>query len=263
MLRYLYFTRNTILTAMSYRVDLLFNSIGNAVYLVLLYFLWNAIFDSREVIAGKTFDDVYIKMAFASSLIVMYRTHVEWYISDDILTGDITLHLSKPFSYQLMYFFRSIGEFVWNMVLVFLPVVLYFVLFYDSSFGWVDRILLFIVAVFFGYYIGFCIDYLVGLTAFFTESVWGASSCKDVLMMFCSGAIVPIYLFPETIKSLLISSPFYFVVHFPLDVLFDPTLDMSLVMERLVIQIFWCISLMLFGKFLTSCLVKKVTINGG
>ncbi len=103
-------------TAIAWRFHFFMMSFSNIVYLVFLYFLWDAIFENSSTgyIKGQTFEQVFVYMAIVSSVVVLFKTWTEWEMSSKIINGNIIMDLLKPLDLQLQYLFRSAGTVLFN-----------------------------------------------------------------------------------------------------------------------------------------------------
>ena len=77
------------------------------------------------------------------------------------------------------------------------------------------------------YLLSFCFDYFVGLLCFYTESVWGLSITKEIIVTVLSGALIPLQFFPDVIQKILLWLPFQAIYYTPLTMVAQPTLSLS------------------------------------
>ena len=68
--KYLSFTRAGIVEEMQFRASFIIMVVGNLLYLIVVYFLWKAIYASSgtDVVNGMTFSDTLIYLVLASAL---------------------------------------------------------------------------------------------------------------------------------------------------------------------------------------------------
>ncbi len=92
--------------------------------------------------------------------------------------------------------------------------------------GLVDfSLLAFILA----FLISFNFDYLVGLMAFYNESIWGLTITKEVILTVLSGALNPLQFFPDAIQKILLVLPFQAIYYTPLMMVTKPDQNMDCV----------------------------------
>jgi len=86
---------------------------------------------------------------------------------------------------------------------------------------------------------------MIGLSSFYTESIWGISITKDVVVAALSGALVPINFFPDAIKAVLQVLPFQAIYNTPLQIITSASLTPTDYLRMLAVQLFWVV--VLFG----------------
>jgi ABC-2 type transport system permease protein len=111
--------------------------------------------------------------------------------------------------------------------------------------------------------ISFCFDYAVGLTGFYTESIWGLVTVKETLILALSGALIPIQFFPEGLQNLLRWLPFSAIYHTPLMMITQPDQGIGPLLERLAFQFFWVGTLFVFTRLFYNRAIKVLRVAGG
>jgi ABC-2 type transport system permease protein len=111
--------------------------------------------------------------------------------------------------------------------------------------------------------VSFAFDYFVGLVCFYTESVWGLSITKEIIVTVLSGALIPLQFFPDGIRAVLMWLPFQAIYYTPLTMVAQPTLGWASFLPMLGIQIFWVIVLFAATRLFYGQAVKVLRISGG
>ncbi|MDD5948550.1 MAG: hypothetical protein PUC39_02290, partial [Lachnospiraceae bacterium] len=155
--KYISLTRAGILDSLQFRLALVMTVLGNLLYLLLIYNLWNSIYASVDSakINGMTFADTMIYLVFASALFNFMEMWLVWNMGRDFQTGQIIVDLLKPMKFRTYTFFRGCGELVVKFVTTFLPTAI--VVFFVSK-GRIQlesNVLFFVVSVFFSLLINF------------------------------------------------------------------------------------------------------------
>src|SRR5690606_36441617 len=129
--KYTTLTRAGMMESLNFRLSTFVRIIGNVIYLVIIYYLWKAIFASSgtDVVNGMTFEDTMIYLVLATAMFYFMEMYIVWNMGRDIQTGRIVLHLIKPMKFRRYMFFSFSGNFVMSFILTFLPtaVIVYFV----------------------------------------------------------------------------------------------------------------------------------------
>ncbi len=263
MRRYLAVMRGTIMVGMMYRFGFLLAIIGNLLYIGIVYFLWRSIYQGRDTLRGLTLNETLIYVALGSTIFFLLKTYADWIIHNEIREGIIASYLIKPMDFQLYALFAVIGSTVMNFAAITIPTLLFMIFGLKITFTSGAGLLLFPLSFVFALVISFCIDFFVGLMGFYSESVWGISSVKEIILTVLSGALVPLQFFPEAIRNILLWLPFQAVFHTPLMMVTKPELGLDTFLPMLAVQAFWAIALFILTRMFYNQAIKVLRISGG
>ena len=257
--KYLALTRLGMMEKLHYRLGTFVTLFGNLIYLVLIYFLWKAIYASSgsDVVNGMTLNDTLVYLVLATALFNFLEVFLVWDMSREIQSGAIVLKLLKPMSFR--------GENIMSFFLTFLPTFIVINILTKGSIALGPNLLFFVLSVIMALVINFSIDMIVATICLYTESTWGLNMVKECIVLLLSGASIPLAFFPETLRKLVQYLPFRCIYDTPLNVLLQKpgyTLGEGLVFS-LILQFSWCIALSAIGAAFWSVSLKKITVNGG
>ena len=121
--RLLAITRAGIMESLQFRLGIFVTLFANLIYLVLVYYLWKAIYDSSgtDVVNGMTFTDTMIYLILATALFNFLEMFVVWDMSRKIQSGALVLDLLKPMRFRKYTFWSYTGNHVVQFVLTFIP----------------------------------------------------------------------------------------------------------------------------------------------
>jgi ABC-2 type transport system permease protein len=100
-----------------------------------------------------------------------------------------------------------------------------------------------------GHLVSFMLAYALGLLALFFQEVFSVYNIYYIPMLFLSGQLVPIGVFPEWLQALSRYLPFQYTVALPTEV-FMGRVPESLAWQGIGIQVAWTVSLYLLAKVL-------------
>ncbi len=263
MRRYIPIFRASMQINLAYRAHFFFLMLGNAVYIVVTWFLWKSIYGGNEILNGMTFAETFTYLSVAMSVFVLLQTWVEWGMSQRIISGDIVIDFLRPLDYMAMTAFDILGFTAGNFLAITLPSLLLIVFVFGAPIPLGTNILFFLVALCFAFMISFLIDFMTGSIGFYTESTWGVSMTKEVIVLALSGAVVPIKFYPESFQRVLEWLPFQAIYNAPLRLLMDEGMTL---LERLGIigtQAVWTVLLFAAARAFLSRSSRAVTVNGG
>jgi ABC-2 type transport system permease protein len=261
--RYLTIFRASLQINLAYRAHFLFLMLGNAVFIVVTWFLWKGIYGGRAVLNGMSFERTFTYLSLAMSVFVLLQTWVEWGMSQRIISGDIVVDFLRPLDYMAMQVFDILGFVAGNLVAIALPSFLIVVFAFGMPVPLGINIPLCLASLAFSFLISFSIDFLVGNLGFYTESTWGISMTKEVIVLSLSGALVPLGFYPEGFRRVLEWLPFQAIYNAPLNLLMDGSPKAGAVLGTLGAQAAWAAVLVLAGRAAFARASRAVTVNGG
>ncbi|HCK66360.1 MAG TPA: hypothetical protein DHW49_08840 [Anaerolineae bacterium] len=263
MRKYLPLIRASYMVSLVYRFGFLFSIIGNIVYLGVAYYLWKSIYQGRDVLNGLTFNETFLYVGLGSAIFILLKTYADWIIHFEIQQGTIATYLTKPLDFQLYSLFTNFGAVLMNLTAITVPtaVVMIFVFKVQVTSG--IGLWLFPISLIFAFLISFSIDFFVGLISFYSESVWGVTATKDIIVTVLSGGLIPLQFFPEAMQKILYWLPFQAVYHTPLMMITKADLGWGTFLPMLLLQIAWAIILLIASRLFYNQAIKVIRISGG
>ncbi len=263
--KFLTLTRAGIMESLQFRLGTLVIVAGNLLYLIVVFFLWKAIYASAgtDIVNGMTFSDTLIYLVLATALFNFMEMYLVWEIGRSIQSGKIALDLLKPMEYRKYLFWACSGSFVTQFFFTFLPTFIVVAIVTHGTIHLGLNLLFFVISVVMAVSINYSIDFLVGTICLYTESIWGINIMKQVIVMLLSGATIPIAFFPEPLKTIVYYLPFQSIYNAPLSVLLDGNPQPQTLLMTLGIQLFWCIVMTVLSKLFWKVSLRQITVNGG
>jgi ABC-2 type transport system permease protein len=255
--------RGAFLAGMAYRSGFIFTILNNLAYMTIAFFLWQSIYQDREILKGLTFNQTFLYITVASSIFVLLKTYTDWEISYQITQGSIIMSLVKPINFQWFMMAGSAGFALMNLISVTIPSILFLVFVFKIPINTGLGFLFFPVALVFSFLLNNTFDYIIGLTSFYTESIWGISSTKEIIIAFLSGSLIPLQFFPETFQNILRFLPFQAMYHLPLMMLTEPDQEPITFFAMLGVQIFWIAVVFIFARLFYKRAIKVLRVSGG
>ena len=262
-----YFTlvRGGLLEALQWRASIFIQLIGNIIYLIIVYNLWQAIYASSpdETVNGMTFTDTMLYLVLAMTIFNMLSTWTVWMMSNEIRDGSIILTLIRPMEYRTYTFFNVLGGDAVTLFMLFLPTFVIVSLITNFAVPIGVNLLWFIPALIFARMISFYIDFFVGTVCLYTESTWGVDMAKEVLILLMSGAVIPLAFFPDWLRTIAEFLPFQAIYNIPLKILLGRATTLRELLTMLGVQLFWVAFLYIASGLFWRKSVKIITVNGG
>lgn len=263
---YLPFTINVFQRLLSYKANVIIFLIGESMMLAVTYYLWRAIYGSSPdmIIKGFSLNEMvlYILVSFLTAL--MTSVDIVYDIAKEVKDGSIAINLVRPISYEKRMMFQSLGNIMYNFIVIFIiAFTVINILFYSYN-GSLNllHILLYLISTILGAIINFYFSYAFGLLSFKITNMWGLSQIMGAIVQLLSGALIPIVFFPSIIQRFIGLLPFSSLIYTPTMIYLGKLTGMELV-KAISLQIVWVFILAAAAKLMWNAMVKKLTILGG
>ena len=263
MRSYFPIARATYMIGLVYRFGFLFTIVGNIVYLGVAYYLWKSIYRYSDVIRGLTFNETFLYVGLGSAIFILLKTYADWYIHYEIREGAIATYLTKPLDFQLYNLFANLGSLLINLTAITIPTALLLGFVFKVKFAYGPGLLLFPVSLLLAFLISFSLDYFIGLMGFYSESVWGLSTTKEIIVTVFSGALIPLQFFPAAMQKILFWLPFQAIYHTPIMMLTKPDQSLRIFLPMMAVQLIWAVILFIAARMFYNQAIKVLRIAGG
>lgn len=240
----------TIQQTLIYRANFLLWRLRVLMSFLFIYFFWFAIFSSRKEVLGYERTEIFTYLMLGlilRSVVMASRSHD---VAGEILQGDLSNFLLKPYSYFSYWWSKDLADKFLNLLLTFVELGLLYFLLKPPLFLQTDLVNLgfFILAAFIAMVSYFYFSFLVSLLAFWMRDVWSIRFLVIVAIEFLSGAAFPLDIFPAGVYKILSNLPFSYFMYFPLKVYLG---DMSLnqIMIGVLTSFCWLVVFWVSTKF--------------
>jgi ABC-2 type transport system permease protein len=231
--------------------------------LLILYFFWQAVYENRTSLGGLPLDSMLTYMVIAALLGNLHFFGPGATLAENIRNGEVAVELLRPYDLLNKLVAMNCGGFGMYLLREMLPMMALAVLFLDihlpaTFLGGV----LFVLSTGIGLFLAMYIDLVVGVLAFWTVNIFGLRVLKNAVMMFFTGSLVPITLFPGWLQTLSQYLPFQSVVYVPVSI-YTGTLSGADAFVAIGVQVLWLAALVVLVRAVWNAAVRKVTVFGG
>lgn len=246
------------------RTQYLLQVLGEVLQVTVLYFIWRAAYTQTAAAGGMTEGEMitYLFVAQVFRILVSHN-QTEWQLGYWIRSGDLVRSLIIPLPLIWNDYWRAMG---WLLAVGGLSGGLLLgtgFLFFGVQLPSMIHLPALIVSLLLAITISFGISFFVGGLAFWTDgSTWGLSAAKGVLLSFASGAMIPLALFPDWLRTLLSYLPFQAGVHLP-TAIYLGQLHGAELWKALGVQVAWAAFLLWAANRFFAFSLRRVTISGG
>jgi ABC-2 type transport system permease protein len=210
-----------------------------------------------------TFNETFLYVGLGSAIFILLKTYVDWFLSFEIREGSVASYLIKPIDFGLYNLFFSFGSILMNLAAITVPTLVMLLFVFKVKFTMGPGLILLPLSLFMAFLISFCFDYFIGLLGFYSESIWGLSTVKEIVVTVFSGALIPLQFFPETMQKVLLLLPFQAVYHTPLMMATRPSQGWDVFLNMLLVQLVWVVVLFIGTRLFYNQAIKVLRVSGG
>ncbi len=208
-----------------YRAELILWVLAGSLPIILMGIWIQAAQGGQFGLSPVDFARYFITVFIVRQLTVVW---VIWDFEKEVVEGKLSPKLLQPLDPVWHHVAGHISERFARLSFAFLLVGLFFIL-YPQAF-WVpslSRFLLFTLAVVLAFTLRFTIQYTFAMFAFWTERASALENFWLLFYLFLSGLIAPLEVFPEAVRTILMFTPFPYLIDFPASLLVGLPVDIG------------------------------------
>jgi ABC-2 type transport system permease protein len=218
MKKYLEISKIVFKSQLAWRFDIATNVLFTVIKIVFAYLIWDNIFAGREMVGGFTFHSMlsyYIINSFLSQLDMSDGVSNE--ISSRIRQGTFSKYMVLPVNIQGYFIAQTAGSSVFHLAFNLIAAAVWIFIF-RIRFAFTANPLYILTAVsmvLMGIIFMLQLNYFLGLLTLKFQDIFLFLMIKNNLLLFITGTMIPLVLFPKLIVELMRYLPFYYVTYLP------------------------------------------------
>lgn len=227
----------------AYRLNFILWRVRNVFQILLTYFLWSTVFTNPQTqIFGydRTKILTYVFGIMIVRALVFSARAMD--VSGDISNGDLSNYLVKPMSYFKYWFMRDVSSKALNLIFAAVEFVTLFLILKPPFFFQTSPLTLFIfmISIILAILIYFFLLFLISSIPFWAPEIgWGSHFLVTVVIIEAlSGSLFPINILPTILQSIVMATPFPYLIYFPVEVYLTNVSGAALV-GGLMVAIAW------------------------
>lgn len=244
-----------------YKFNLLFQIMGDWLAVYIKICIWQAVLNSGGIknISFKTMVSYSVIAAMVNGLL---RSRIAEELADRFRTGMIAIDFIRPISLKWYYFFGQLGENLYHVLFegIFIAAVSFFL--WKLPVPGPGTVLIFFISLSFGILIMFSIQYTIGLLVFWMKDGTYTRMTADALFLLFSGIDIPLWFYPDWLKSFCEFLPFSYVAYKPVAIWLGMQ-EADQWQKILLIQFFWVLILFMAERLIWKRIQSGIEIQGG
>lgn len=260
--KYLAIARINLQNSLAYSGEMVYRSFFMVVILYVFIQLWKTTYRQlgTATISGLTLENTLWYLVMTET-IILSKLSFSTRMSQEVKDGSIAYTLGRPYNYLLYHLAYGLGDTLLRLLINFTAGALLVTIFVAPMSFSVMNIVPLVITIFLALMVDFCIEGLIGLSAFITEDVSSIQLIYGKLLFILGGMLLPLDFFPQWLRTISLMLPFNYIVYAPARLFVQFNMDLFLEVTRM--QCFWIavFAFLLWGLFRTG--LRHVAVNGG
>lgn len=251
-----------------YRIDFLLRLLYGMLAMYGVRSLWMVLYIQDPVMVGRPLPSMITYAMLAVALdIIFYPSALDTapqnYISDQVRSGRIDTDLLRPMNLQAQLLARNGSAAIFTTLWIVLPAWFLGVLFLgmelppDICCG-----IGFLISAMLSFFILFSLNFLLGMVCFATVNIRQITMAYSGMITILSGKLIPNWLYPEWMQTLIRFLPFRCIFETPLNI-YTAAATGRQIPEGLLLQTIWAAALFGMGHLLWKRMHRRLTVQGG
>ncbi|GGE56999.1 ABC transporter permease [Priestia taiwanensis] len=264
MRKYIAYSKIGLKQQLVYKGDLWLNVFGMLIVFVLWIFFWKALYQGREEVDGISMKQIIAYMAISYAVLIpqLHTMRIRYAVTEKVRSGDIIFDLMKPVHFIWRIFFERIGTMCLFFFIIVLPIYGGIIVISTGYLPSGKVILSFFLSVFISLSIGFLINMNFCLLMMKYIEVNGMWWLLNAVVFFLGGMPFPIWIYPESIQSIIGILPFKFMYYVPTSI-FNGVIPEGAIAMQLATGMVWVIILAGMNVVLWRVMLRNLMIQGG
>jgi len=261
---YLEFGKKAFQKRMQYRLANLAGLSTNFFFAAVRIFVFAAFYEAQTAPQPLNLDEVTTYVCLTQAfLMVMPFFWGNCEITASIKDGSVALQLCKPVDFYGYWFADEVSKSVYYILMRGLPTFALGKLLFNMQIPLAPVVWLsFVASIVCTLALSAALNIAVRGTVFWTLDATGIAGFVSTLVMFFSGFLVPISLWPEWLQQISAWLPFEGLVHLPFSIYLGKITD-GAVFVALAKQVMWFLVFVGVGRFVLRLGFSRLVVQGG
>jgi ABC-2 type transport system permease protein len=248
--------------ALFFRANVALSMVSVALQTILLVTVWRAVYTDRTAVAGISESDA---VSYAVIAMLLWHVALPWQLSsipERVRDGTIATDLIRPIGVVGQSLLQSVGGIVGAIPGVVVGIAIALAVGGLTPPATTGALLGFLLTAALGWLLATLLNLAVSMVAFWTTDTRGPFYVYRAIASFASGALVPLWFVPASLRPVLDALPFGLQVFAPLQ-LWQGQEPLGGLGGVLALQAGWLVAVAAIVALVTWRALRKVVINGG
>lgn len=258
-----------------YKNNFIMGFVSSVVNLIVQLVFWPVYYNSGADLTYVSIDSIIIAgyslkemMTYSVVIYLIQRaislTSISNLIKEDIMSGELNIHLLRPIKYLWTKWLQSISKQALNLMLT---IIFLFVIHisFNSFFVYPESIIKVFITLFFAglaCILSFLLNSIIGVLSFWLLETQSVGVLYNMMVSVLSGSLFPINLIKNQFGNIIKYLPFSYMAFIPAQIYLEKIDNMKIV-NNIFICFFWVVMLLLLLIRLWNNGVRKYSAFGG
>ncbi|HEX3075908.1 MAG TPA: ABC-2 family transporter protein [Lachnospiraceae bacterium] len=261
-MRYLAFSMKNFINRSAYRFDHFMGIFNTCLQIFIFGCIYKALYGGAKEIAGVTMAMVTTNFILSLGLDSAFSIN-EYYLPSRIGNGSISNELLKPVNFKGIMLAEDFGTVCFNLIFQFTPAFIIAII----MVGMLEPVsiaalLYFIISAVLGFFVLWCVNFLVQTTSFWLINIWSITTIKNVFVKVLSGSMLPLWFMPDWLQEVVKFTPFSSIYFTPVQIYLGQLRGMDILTSYMK-QCLWILVLYCIGHILWNRGIRKLVVQGG
>lgn len=249
--------------AAAYRSAALSGAITNTFFGFLRAYVFIALFQTRPDAGGYDLQDTLTFTFVTQGMAALIELWSWWRIAETVKSGAVATDLMRPYDYELYWLSQDLGRALFQFLFRSVPPFVVGMAAFGArlppdALHWLALVPSLAMAVAVSFAWRFCLN----LTAFWLGDYRGVAGMGNLVVILLSGFVVPLAMFPESVRGAVYLLPFASMVAIPIDIFLGKLSGIDL-MAALLLQAGWVAGGLALCRLVLASALRKLVVQGG
>jgi ABC-2 type transport system permease protein len=251
----------TLINSLAYPGEMVGRSLMIIPFMWIFYQLWKVTFSASgaDMISGLTLRDTLWYLMLAET-IELSRPPLARTMSENVKDGSIAYILNKPYDFMWYQFSAAMGETIFRALVnaVFGGLTVWWLV---GAPNHPEGFIIALPAIFGAWVLHFCLNAMIGLSAFVVEDVSAFTWIYQKLAFIFGGMLIPLNFYPQWLQTVAKMLPFSSAMYGPVYLSVAPSQELFI--SVMTLQLAWIIGLVILLGVIYKRGLTQLTVNGG